>query len=95
MNHLALEIREVYNVKVHNAQPADARCGEIERQWRAKPTSPNAEHFGSLQLELTLHADLRHDQVPAIAQDLVITQLRCGWVYGQCSHNFDPRIRVS
>src|SRR5438067_1984729 len=68
MNHLALEIREVHNVKIYNAQPADSRRGEIKREGRAKSAGPDTEYFGSLQLELTLHADLRHDQVPAITQ---------------------------
>src|ERR1700730_3029361 len=75
MNHLALEIREVHNVKINDAQSADACRGEIKREGRAQSAGPDTEYLGSLQPELTLHADLRHDQVPAITQDLVIAQL--------------------
>ena len=42
--------------------------------WRgyvAEATGANAQHLRGLQLALPLHANLRHDQVAAVALDLV------------------------
>ena len=55
---------------------ADARRGEIERRRRAEPAGADAEHARGLQLALPLDADLRHDQMPAVALNFVVRQLR-------------------
>ena len=54
---------------------ADAGGGEIHRGRRAEPARADAQHLRGFQLALTLDADLRHDQVAAVALDLVAGQL--------------------
>ena len=55
---------------------ADAGGGEIHRRGRAEAAGADAQHLRRLQLALPVHADLRHDQVPAVALDLVAGELR-------------------
>src|SRR5439155_1123487 len=73
---LALQVAEVDDVEVHQAERADAGGGEIHRRGRAEPAGADAQDLGGLQLALTLDAHLRHDQMAAVAFDLVIGQLR-------------------
>src|SRR5258708_18314241 len=69
---LALQICEIDNVKVHQAEFADARGGKIQAQRRAEASRANEQDLGVLQLELTLHANFRHDEVAAIAQNFFV-----------------------
>ena len=55
---------------------ADAGGGEIHRDGRSEPARADAQHLRRLQLALTVDADLRHDQVPRVALDLVVGQWR-------------------
>src|SRR6185369_12553512 len=50
--------------------------GEIQRGGRSQSARADAEHLRRLQLLLRLDADLRHDQVPAVALDFFVGQLR-------------------
>ena len=74
MNHLALQIGEVNNIEIDNAERSDAGRSQIERQRRAQTAGADAQHLGLLQLELPLHADFGHDEVPRVAQDLVVAE---------------------
>ena len=75
VNDLPLQVAEVDDVEIDDAERADAGGGEIHRRRRAEPARADAQHLGGLQLALPLDADLRHDQVPAVALDLVARQL--------------------
>ena len=55
---------------------AIARQAEAERERRAKAARADQQHLRLLQLELTIHADLGHDQVAAVAQHLFLGK-RC------------------
>ena len=76
VNDLPLQVAEVDDVEVDDADGADAGGGEIHRRRRAEAAGADAQHLRRLQLALPLDADLRHDQVPAVALDLVAGQLR-------------------
>src|SRR6266481_4926159 len=74
---LALESREVYHVKVNQTEFADASGGKIQTEWRAEAASADEQHLGILQFELPLHANFRHDEVAAVAQNLFVGKARC------------------
>ncbi len=78
MNYLALQVSEVNDVEVHDAQPSHARGGKVKRQRGTQPSRADAEHFRSLQLKLPFHADFRHDEVTAVAKNFVFAQLDRG-----------------
>ena len=55
---------------------ADAGGGQVHRRRRSESARADAEHAAGLQLALPVDADLRHDQMPAVALDFVVGQLR-------------------
>ena len=71
---LALQIGKINNIEIDNAERADAGGGQVQRQRRAQPAGADAQHSRLLQLELPLHADLGHDEVARVAQDLVVVE---------------------
>ena len=73
---LALQIRIIHDVEVYEADCADARRREVERERRAQASRADREHPCGLQLLLPLHAHLRHDQVARIAADLLVGERR-------------------
>src|SRR6266478_5864298 len=54
--NLTLEIGEIDDVKVYQSEFADPRSRKIQAKWRAEP----------------VHADFRHDEVPAVAKDFFV-----------------------
>src|SRR5215472_16478603 len=87
---LALEIREVDDVEIDQAEFADTCRGKIKAQRRAQPASANEKNFGVFQLELPVHADFRHDEMAAVAQNLFLRKTRarlgCGLGLSGCGH---------
>ena len=76
MQNLSLQVTEVDDVEIDQAEGADASRGEIHGGRRSQPARADAQHLGRLQLPLSLHADLGHDQMPAVAFDLVVGERR-------------------
>ena len=76
VDHLPVQVAVVDHVEVDDAEPPDAGRGQVHRHRRAEATGTDAENAGRLQLQLPVHADLRHDQVPAVAGDLLVAQRR-------------------
>ena len=72
MDDLALQVGEIDDVKVHDTERAHARCRKIERQRRSQAAGSDTQHARSFQLLLPGHADLGHDQVARVTQDLVV-----------------------
>ena len=70
VDDLPLQVARVHHVEVHQAQRADARRRQIERQRRTQPAGAHAQHLRRLQLLLALHAHFGQDQVARIARDL-------------------------
>src|SRR5437667_12560385 len=64
---MALEVRLVDDVRVDDPEPADARGSEVERCGRAEPAGADEQDLRLEQLELALLADLRDQEVPAVA----------------------------
>ncbi len=75
VNDLALQVAEIDDVEIHDADPADS--GHAARYIAANPGPPAPmPSFAVPELTLTVDADLRHDQMPAVALDFVVVQLR-------------------
>src|SRR5258708_825845 len=87
---LALEIRGVDDVKVNQAEFADARGGKIQTKRRAEASRADKQYLGVLQLKLPLHADFRHDEVAAVTQDFFVRKARDRFCAGlrlySCGH---------
>ena len=84
---LPLQVGQIDDIEVNDAQCAHARRRQIQRHRRAQAARPDAQHARLLQLELTLHADLGQDEVAGVAQGLIVRK-RGGWCSGlfSCRH---------
>src|SRR4029453_13945797 len=71
VDDLALQIRLVDRVVVDDAERADAGRGQIERGRRPEPTRADQEYARLEEPELPLLADLRDEEVAAVAAALV------------------------
>ena len=65
VDDLALEVGDVDDVVVDDADRADARGGEVERGRRAEAAGAEQQHLGVEQLLLALGADLGEQEVAA------------------------------
>ena len=71
VDDLALQVRVVDHVGIHDAERADARRGEVERSGGAEPACADQEHSRVEQLLLALLTDLRDEEVAAVARALL------------------------
>jgi hypothetical protein len=71
VNHLALQVREIDHVEIHQADPPDAGGSQIEAKRRAEATGADQQHFGALEFQLAFHPHLGDDQVARIALNFV------------------------
>ena len=71
VDHLALQVREVDDVVVDDAERADAGRGEIQRGRRAEPAGAEQQDLRVEQLLLALDADLRDEHVARVAVALL------------------------
>ena len=67
VDHLALQVGEVDDVVVDDAERADAGGREVERGRRAEAAGAEQQHLRVEQLRLALGADLGEQQVAAVA----------------------------
>ena len=68
---LALQVRQVDDVEVDDADRADAREREVERDRRAKPARADDQHLRTQDLALTGRPNLLHDDVARVAVHLL------------------------
>ena len=76
VEHLALQVRRVDDVELDDAEPADARGGEVEPDGRAEPARADHEDARGLEPPLPLDPDLGDDEVAAVAEDLLLRERR-------------------
>src|SRR6266513_1822995 len=74
--NLTLEIGEVDDIKVYQPEFAHARGRKVQAKWCAEPARADEQYLGVLQLELPLHANFRHDEVPAVAKNFFVRKAR-------------------
>jgi hypothetical protein len=72
VNDLALEIRRVHHVEVHQPERPDTGGREIERRGRSEASGSDQCHPGSLQAPLARWPDFGQDQVTRIAEHLLV-----------------------
>ena len=87
---LALQVAQVDDVEVDDADRADAGGGEIHRRRRPEAAGADAQHLRGLQRALPVHADFRQDQVPAVAPDFVGGELRQRRCFGHAGRRPPP-----
>src|SRR5499425_481298 len=73
---LALEIRYVHHVAVHEADGAHACRGQVECGRRSEAARSDKEHLGAEELALALLAHLREEEMAAVPLDLVARERR-------------------
>ncbi len=78
VQNLPLQVAEVHDVEIDDADRADAGCGEIHRDRRSQAAGADAEDLRGLELLLPQHADFRQDQMTAVALEIVLGELRKG-----------------
>jgi hypothetical protein len=71
VDHLALEVREVDDVVVDDAERADAGRGEVQRGRRAEAAGAEQQHARVEQLLLAALADLGDQDVARVALALL------------------------
>jgi hypothetical protein len=72
VNHLTLQVAEIDDVEIDDADASNPRRGQIQPRGRAKSARTDAEHAALLELLLPVDTDLRHDEMPAVAFDFVV-----------------------
>ena len=71
VDDLALEVGDVDDVVVDDAERADAGRGQVQRGRRAEPAGAEQQHLGVEQLLLALDADLGQQEVARVALALL------------------------
>src|SRR5712692_1732839 len=88
--NLALKIREIHNIEINQTELADARGRKIQAQRRTEPSRADEQYLGVFQLELPVHPDFRHDEMAAVAQNLLFGKTHSGLCAGlrlsACGH---------
>src|SRR5919106_1426307 len=74
VKQLALEVRQLHLVEVHEPDGAHAGGGQVHRRRRAEPTGPDHQHAGLLQPALAVAPDPREDDVAGVPADLVLAE---------------------
>src|SRR6266508_5840419 len=68
---LALQVRHVHDIAVHEPERADPGRGEVHGRRGAQASRPDEQHFGAQQLALPLLAHLIQEEIAAVALDLL------------------------
>ncbi len=64
---MALEIGFVDAIEIDDAEATDPSRGEIGEKRGTEPACADGENTGGLELTLTFHCDLGHDEVAGVA----------------------------
>ena len=64
MNHLALQVTEVYHVSIHDTDMSHTCCSEVEGNWRAQSSGTHDEHLGIEKFLLPFEASRWQTSAP-------------------------------
>jgi hypothetical protein len=78
VEHLPLQVGDVDDVEIDEAERADSRRREIERGRRPQPARADEQHTRRLDPLLAVEADVRQDEVAAIAVELFAGEIHAG-----------------
>ena len=70
-----MKIGKIHRVEIDDADGADARRGEIKEGRRSESAGADDKNFRALQRQLPFFPDLRQKKMPAVADQLVRTEL--------------------
>src|SRR6185369_5918480 len=88
VDDLALQIAEVDHVVVDETDGAHTGGGEIHRGRRTQSAGADEQNLAGLEAALPVEAHFRHDQMPAVALDFVVGELRKR--FSCCRHDYPP-----
>src|SRR5262249_44287408 len=71
VQHLPLEIAEIDDIEIDQADAADACRREVQAQRRAEAAGADEENAGRLEAFLPFQGDLGHDEMPAVTSDFL------------------------
>ncbi len=74
MEHLALQVGPVDHVEIDDAERTDTGGRQVERGRRAEPARAHEQHPCCLQFALALDSHVGKNEVPRVAQDLIVRQ---------------------
>jgi hypothetical protein len=74
MQYLPLQIREVDDIAVYQADGADTRGSEIQSGGRAEPAGADEQNLCLAQLHLAFATDLAENNLAAIPLNLLLSQ---------------------
>ncbi len=72
MQDLALQVAGVHDVEIHEPQRPDPRRRQVERRRRSQSSGPDEQDPPRLEPPLPLGTHFGQNQVPRVAQDLVV-----------------------
>jgi hypothetical protein len=78
VDDLPVQVGDVDRVEVDHADAPHARRREVGQDGRAEPARADDDDPRRLELLLPLHRHLRHDEVTAIAPDLLVGEVHIG-----------------
>jgi hypothetical protein len=76
MNNLALQVGEIDGIVVADRQRADAGRSQIQRGGRAQPAGADDQSARARKFFLAFDAEFRQQDVPAVAQELIVIHMR-------------------
>ncbi|MNQ75707.1 hypothetical protein D3C85_905110 [compost metagenome] len=74
VDHLALQVGQIDRIEVGQLQLADPGRGQVQRHRRAETTEADDQHAALLEPQLAVDVDLGQEDLPAVAQQFVVTQ---------------------
>jgi len=77
MEDLPLQVGEIYDVAVNQANRADARRSQIQRNRGTQTSGADDQDLGPAQFLLTFSSHLIEDDLPAVSFDLFFGKIHC------------------
>ena len=72
VNDLPLQVGEIDDIEIHEADSANSGRSQIKTERRAESARADQQNARLLQLQLTFHAHFGHDEVAAVTEDFVL-----------------------
>lgn len=74
MQHLTLQVGQINRVEIRQMQFTDTCRRQVQRHGRPQAAKTDNQHPAVFKPQLTVNIDLSQEDLPAVAQQLLITQ---------------------
>lgn len=74
MHDLPLQVGDIHRIEIRQVQLAHPSCRQVQRHWRTQTAQPDDQCTAAFQAQLPLDIHLRQQDLPAVAQQLVVRQ---------------------